>query len=162
MSARYGKPFEEWVWRTYYDHIITSLDDFINKYKLEDDRYFFIGTDSQLYTKDQKTKFNTVLVAYQLHKGGVILSSTNTERYISSLRERLLFETWRSIELAFYLNDQISSDKMITIQLDINSNLKYKSAHYKDELVGMVVGQGFNAIIKPDAWAASGVADSGT
>jgi len=28
-----------------------------------------------------------------------------------------------------------------------------------EELVGLVVGQGFNAVVKPEAWAASHAAD---
>jgi predicted RNase H-related nuclease YkuK (DUF458 family) len=35
----------------------------------------------------------------------------------------------------------------------------HKSSAYVQELVGLVVGQGFKALIKPQSWAASHAAD---
>jgi Ribonuclease H-like len=37
--------------------------------------------------------------------------------------------------------------------------VKHKSSAYVQELVGLVVGQGFKALIKPEAWAATHAAD---
>jgi predicted RNase H-related nuclease YkuK (DUF458 family) len=37
--------------------------------------------------------------------------------------------------------------------------VRFKSSAYVQELVGLVVGQGFKALIKPESWAASHAAD---
>ena len=37
--------------------------------------------------------------------------------------------------------------------------MSHRSSAYVQELVGLVVGQGFKALIKPDSWAASHAAD---
>ena len=66
----------------------------------------------------------------------------------------------RSLELAWHLDPIIPKKSFVGIHLDVNDNLQYKSAHYRDELVGLVLAQGYTALVKPDAWAASTVADS--
>jgi predicted RNase H-related nuclease YkuK (DUF458 family) len=93
---------------------------------------------------------------------------------INALSGRLMTETQRSIDLCRYveqklfdlsIEDELEDDKFYTknlvgISIDVNSDAKYKSGRYKDMLVGMVVGSGYDAYIKPDAYAASAVADS--
>lgn len=81
------------------------------------------------------------------------------EQRLPILRQRLLSEASRSLQVAWYLNDIISGDQIITIHLDVNSSLKWDSARYKDELVGYVTAQGFNCEHKPNSFAASWAAD---
>lgn len=45
------------------------------------------------------------------------------------------------------------------VHIDANPVVAYKSSQYVQELVGLVVGQGFRALIKPESWAASDAAD---
>jgi predicted RNase H-related nuclease YkuK (DUF458 family) len=47
----------------------------------------------------------------------------------------------------------------LAVHIDANPVVRYRSSAYVQELVGLVVGQGFRAIIKPEAWAASHCAD---
>jgi predicted RNase H-related nuclease YkuK (DUF458 family) len=47
----------------------------------------------------------------------------------------------------------------LTVHIDANPVVKHRSSAYVQELVGLVVGQGFRALIKPEAWAASHCAD---
>jgi predicted RNase H-related nuclease YkuK (DUF458 family) len=47
----------------------------------------------------------------------------------------------------------------LAVHIDANPVLKHKSSAYVQELVGLVVGQGFKALIKPHSWAASHAAD---
>jgi predicted RNase H-related nuclease YkuK (DUF458 family) len=68
-------------------------------------------------------------------------------------------ETWRSLETAFELQSILPANVEIIIHVDVNKNKKWKSARYLEELVGMVVGQGFKVVVKPYAWAAQHVAD---
>ena len=149
-------PFSSWKWRNYDGTKDISLLDFI---KQHDNHIFFIGTDSQNYVKGNKCTFTTVLVAYKLRHGGSVITHTDKVSCIKALRQRLLLEAMRSLETAWYLNSYIPKDQQITIHLDVNSNLKYESSRYKEELVGLVVAQGFKCLVKPDSFAASSVAD---
>lgn len=149
--------FTEWTWRTYDGTQIVDPEIFVKDNK---ETQFFIGTDSQIY-KD-KTIYTTVIVAYKMgHGGKIILHSDKTENP-SSLRHRLLMEAMRSLEAAYFVNNHIPSQSKISVHLDVNQNLKWKSGRYKEELVGLVVAQGFSVATKPNAWASSSVADSRT
>ena len=150
-------PIEEWKWRQYDGKHKADLDEFIAKHRND---LFFIGTDSQSYSKKNVTVFTTALIAYTMHKGGSVILHRDRVPRMEHLRQRLLMEAMRSLEIAWYLNERIPSESLIGIHLDVNQSLKYKSGQYKDELVGLVVGQGFKALVKPDSWAANSVADS--
>jgi predicted RNase H-related nuclease YkuK (DUF458 family) len=45
------------------------------------------------------------------------------------------------------------------VHIDANPVERHKSSAYVQDLVGLVVSQGFRAVIKPDSWAASRAAD---
>jgi len=70
---------------------------------------------------------------------------------------KLLKETWKSVDLGIQLTDIVPGD--LTVHVDANPVQTHKSSAYLQELVGLVVGQGFKAQIKPDAWCASHAAD---
>jgi predicted RNase H-related nuclease YkuK (DUF458 family) len=74
-----------------------------------------------------------------------------------SLRKRLLQEVWFAVEVALQLTDICPG--RLTVHIDANPVEKHASSKYLQELIGMVVGQGFKALWKPDAWAATHVAD---
>jgi len=151
------KGFDEWAWRSYDGKKSLDIKDFIETHR---DRHFFIGTDSQNYKKkNRRCVFTTVLIAYCMGKGGTIATHIDKVDYVESLRQRLLIEAMRSLEVAWFLDRHVPAKNIIGIHLDVNSNLKYRSGQYKDELVGLVMSQGFRALVKPDAWAASSVAD---
>jgi hypothetical protein len=150
-------PFAEWKWRSYDGRRSVSVEEFVER---NSECMFFIGTDSQNYSKKNTCVFTTVLIAYKMHRGGTIITHKTRASYMDALRQRLLMEAMLSLEVGWYLDQKIDKDNIMGIHLDVNRNLRYKSGQYKDELVGMVMAQGFNALVKPDAWAASSVADS--
>ena len=153
-------PFISWEWKSYDGKNKVDPVEFINKHS---DAQFFVGTDSQNYRKGKRLcVFTTVLIAYRKGKGGSVILHSDKTSYMEHLRQRLLIEAMRSLETAWWLQTKINNESIVTIHLDVNENLKYKSAQYKDELVGMVMAQGFNAAWKPNSWAASGVADAKT
>lgn len=164
MNARYPD-FSSWLWRNYDNTENIDLSNWIIE-KEAIGCQFFIGTDSQQYSVTKKgrqkriCRFTTALAAYKMGHGGSVITHTDTTDFIDALRERLLLEAMRSLETAWYLSPLISVERIITIHLDVNEQLKYKSARYKDELVGLVVAQGFKATHKPNSWAASSVADA--
>jgi len=104
-------------------------------------------------------------------KGGACIRYVDKRPKIpkEALSARLTVEVQRSIELCKLLEMKLfdrSDNKneywktIVGVTIDCNKDIKHKSARYKDALVGMVVGHGYNAFIKPDAWAASTVADA--
>lgn len=114
-----------------------------------------IGTDS-LQT-GRFTQFVTVVVTHTPGKGGRVVYSRDVVARITSLRERLFKEVWHSIEVAMELAP--SAGGGVTVHVDANPDEKHMSSRYVQELVGLVVGQGFKHLIKPDSWAASHCAD---
>ena len=114
-----------------------------------------IGTDS-LQTR-RFTQFVTVVVILTPQKGGRVAYRREAVPRIASLRERLLTEVWKSVDLGLRCSPLVKGD--LTVHIDANPVVKHKSSAYVQELVGLVVGQGFKALIKPRSWAASCCAD---
>ena len=120
-------------------------------------RVFHIGTDAQKH--GIKTEYVSVICALLPGKGGRVFYSRVKEKRVASLREKLYKEVWFSIEVGLMLNEVIPANTEVIVHVDANPNVKFKSSSYVKELAGMVVGQGFQAVLKPDAWAASHAAD---
>lgn len=116
-----------------------------------------IGTDSQ--QDGQLTRFVTVIVIHTPTKGGRALYTVESVKRIHSLRERLLKEVWMSVATALEVNGMIGADSELLVHVDANPNTKFKSSQHVKELAAMVVSQGFNVVLKPEAWAAMHVAD---
>ena len=112
-----------------------------------------IGTDS--LQSGRKTEFVTVVVIHTPSKGGRVVYCRDRVPRIASLRQRLLEEVWRSVRLAM----SFPGETKLTVHIDANPDTKYMSSRYLQELTGLVVGQGFKALWKPDSWAASHAAD---
>lgn len=118
----------------------------------------YIGTDSKVKKKDKKVVYASCVVLYRKGRGGKILLSKEKKPLPGSLRERLAHEVWKSIEISIELS-RILPDVKIVVHVDVNQSPKFKSGDFCQELVSMVVGQGFKCVVKPDAWAAQSVAD---
>lgn len=114
-----------------------------------------IGTDSQQHGRH--TSFCTIVAVLNPGKGGRAAYCQETVPRIQSLRERLLKEVWRSVELGLELTPLVTGD--LTVHIDANSNVVHKSSQWVQELVGMAVSNGFKALIKPLSWASSHAAD---
>ena len=74
-----------------------------------------------------------------------------------STKRRLLEEAYKSINVALELEPHF--DFPLIIHIDANPDIKFKSSKYIKQLIGMVVGNGFDYRVKPDAWAAQTIAD---
>ena len=141
-------------WKTLNDAPVPDIVQFVREASSQG-QVVHIGTDS-LQT-GRFTQFVTVVVVVTPTKGGRVIFSREVVPRITSLRERLLKEVWRSVELGLELSPSLSNE--LNLHIDANPQEKYMSSKYVQELVGLVVGQGFKAIIKPNAWAASHAAD---
>jgi len=154
-NRSYAK-FDEWIWKDFDGKKRVNIDEFIANHP---DCFFIIGTDSQNHNKRRQCVFTSVLIAYTLGRGGAVIMHRDRVALIDSLRQRLLLEAMRSLEVAWHLDSRVNDKNIIEVHLDVNSNLKWRSAQYKEELVGLVVSQGFSAVLKPNAFGASKVAD---
>jgi len=112
-----------------------------------------VGTDS-LQT-GRYTQFVTVVVVLNPPHGGRVAYCRDVVGRIVSLRERLMSEVWRSLEVAMTFSQATD----LTVHIDANAQERHMSSRYLQELVGMVVGQGFKAVWKPNSWAATTCAD---
>ena len=120
-------------------------------------RTVYIGTDSQ--QNATRTEFVTVIVIHTPTKGGRVFYTRESVPRIKSRRERLLKEVWLSVMTALEVNPMLAEDSTLEVHVDANPNTKFESSKYVKEMVSLVVSQGFDYKIKPDAWAAMHVAD---
>ena len=120
-------------------------------------RTVYIGSDSQ--QDALKTQLVTVVVVHDPGHGGRAFYTKETVPRIQSLRQRLLKEVWMSVAVALEVDPMLSDESELQVHVDANPNTKFRSSAYVKELTSMVVSQGFEAVLKPEAWAASHTAD---
>mgnify|MGYP000854052525 CR=1 FL=1 len=141
---------------TMFEDIVTYIKDVPDaSYKL------IIGTDSQLA---DETCFVTAVVVHRRGKGGRYYYTRDREKLSRSLRQRIFYETARSLELASQLAARLAENGYADLDVEIHCDVGVNGPT-KDlirEVVGMVVGSGFDARIKPDSYGASKVADKYT
>ncbi len=135
---------------------LEDIPSFISDHKSEYEIY--IGTDSKVKKKDKRVIYATCIILYKKGRGGKILIAKERKQLPNSLRERLAIEVWKSIETSIALSKYLPGVQIV-VHVDVNQSQKYKSGDFCQELVSMVVGQGFKCVVKPDAWAAQSVAD---
>ncbi len=139
-------------WKTLSGEKVADIAEWINK-ETANGQILHIGTDS-LQT-GRYTQFVTVVIILNPPHGGRVAYTRQVLPRINSLRERLNKEVWESLAVAMMVPERTD----LTIHVDANSNEKFMSSKYVEELVGLVVGQGFKALWKPDSWAATHAAD---
>ena len=121
-----------------------------------------IGTDSMV---KNETCFVTAVVVHRLGKGAKYYYNKKIQRKIKSLRQKIFYETSLSLELGAQIHDyfaQRSGFAELPVEVHIDVGLQGETRDLIKEVVGMVVGSGFQAKIKPDAYGASSVADKHT
>jgi len=141
-----------------YENNIIPIENILNLIDKQEDYKIYVGTDSQVKKKEKKVVYATCIVLYKIGKGGRIFTSRAKSKIPNSLKERLASEVWRSLEVALEISNTIKSANII-VHVDVNKSPKFKSGNHQQELVSMVVGQGFKCEIKPNSFAATAVAD---
>lgn len=117
-----------------------------------------IGTDSQVHGKE--TEFATVIVFLREKHGGFMFinNEKTTQRY--SIKERMLVEVAKSIEIAYELCNLFTEyDVDMEVHADINTNPQFKSNEALREAMGYILGMGFAFKAKPEAFASSSCAN---
>ncbi len=117
-----------------------------------------IGTDSQV--RNINTEFATVIVFLREKKGGFMYIHKESSTRTMSLKERMLIEVSKSIDIAYQLCDLLDKyDVDMEVHADINTNPNFESNVALREAMGYILGMGFAFKAKPDAFASSSCAD---
>jgi len=117
-----------------------------------------IGTDSQV--KGAETEFATVIVFLREGHGGFMFIHNEKTRHVYSIKERMLVEVAKSIEIAYELCDLFTThDVDMEVHADINTNPHFKSNEALREAMGYILGMGFAFKAKPEAFASSSCAN---
>ena len=117
-----------------------------------------IGTDSQV--KGVETEFATVIVFLREGHGGFMFIHNEKTKNRYTIKERMLVEVAKSIEIAYELCDLFNKyDVDMEVHADINTNPHFKSNEALREAMGYILGMGYAFKAKPDAFASSCCAD---
>lgn len=117
-----------------------------------------IGTDSQV--KGRETEFATVIVFIRKGKGGFMYIRNETSKQKMHIKQRMLIEVSKSIEVSYALCNIFSRYGVdMEVHADINTNPNFKSNDALKEAMGFIVGMGFAFKAKPEAFASSSCAN---
>ena len=117
-----------------------------------------IGTDSQV--KGKETEFATVIVFTRKGKGGFMYIHNEITRQKMSIKQRMLVEVSKSIDIAYELCRLFTLYNVdMEVHADINTNPNFKSNDALKEAMGYIMGMGFAFKAKPDAFASSSCAN---
>lgn len=147
--------------RMEFDEVVADIldyvsDDITRTYKL------LVGSDS--HPGSHGTCFVSAIIIHREGKGARYYYSRMTEPRVRSMRQRIFYEASLSLTLADQLNEELKEkglkDMPVEIHLDVGTH--GDTRELVREVTGMIVNSGFDARIKPDACAASKVADKYT
>lgn len=124
-----------------------------------------IGTDSQGFNGDGEVDFVTAIIVHRVGCGGRYFWTRVYKNGFHTIRNRVYEEVNLSLNLAQYVikhlngffRDEPFPEYGFNIHVDVGENGPTRDMI--KEVVGMIRGNGFNVRIKPEAYAASVVAD---
>lgn len=138
------------------DKVEVDLIEYVKQW-LEDhpEGEVYVGSDGQ--DRKKKTMFATVVVLHTSRGGHVLYSEEITKR-ATDMNIKLWHEVELSLEVAQYMVDSglPAPDR---VEIDINPDEKWGSNVMLASALGMITWKGFNGQAKPNAPAASNVAD---
>lgn len=163
LSIILGKPYDM-LWRKFNgDKILLPIKDAVEQaIKRESSNgtrlKVCIGTDSQV--KGSDTEFATVIVFLREGSGGFMFIHNEKTTYKYSIKERMLTEVAKSIEIAYELCGLFTEYNVdMEVHADINTNPNFKSNEALREAMGYILGMGFAFKAKPEAFASTNCAN---
>ena len=151
-------------WRTLSGRIIsTSIEDELmeiiaKETAMGNQLKVCIGTDSQV--KSKVTQFATVIVFIRKGKGGFMYIHNQITTQKMSIKERMLVEVAKSIDVAYPLCRIFNRFSVaMEVHVDINTNPNFKSNDALKDAMGYIMGMGFAFKAKPHAFASSSCAN---
>ncbi len=126
----------------------------------EDNYKLIIGTDSQAILSENVV-FVTAIIVHRIGKGGRFYYHKQKTRHMESLRQRIYYETFLSLDVATRLTEKMAQNSYSELNVEIHLDVgeKGETRDMIKEVVGMVIGSGYDARIKPDSYGATTVAD---
>lgn len=150
----------------------TNMDEIasrITEYLMEDTDAQYeitVGTDSQNF---RVTKMVEVIAVHRVGRGGIFFTNIDYIPLIRNLRQKINEETSRSLRVANELLDALEiplfekgyfiEDFDVSFQIHCDIGNEGKTSVLIKEIVSWVTSQGYVCLIKPDSYAASGIAD---
>lgn len=117
-----------------------------------------IGTDSQV--RSGMVEFATVIVFLREKKGGFMFIANEKVEQEMRLKERMIAEVAKSVEVAYGLCDLLDKHNVeLEVHADINTDPSFQSNTALKEAMGYILGMGFVFKAKPNAFASSSCAD---
>ena len=117
-----------------------------------------IGSDSQV--RGKTVEFATVIVFLREQKGGFMFINNSKSTQKMSLKERMIMEVAKSVEVAYALCDLLDTyDVELEVHADINTDPHFQSNTALKEAMGYILSMGFVFKAKPDAFASTSCAD---
>ena len=117
-----------------------------------------IGTDSQV--RGKIVEFATVIVFLREKKGGFMFISNYKLEKKMSIKERMILEVSKSVQVAYKLCDLLDLYEVeLEVHADINTDPNFQSNVALREAMGYILGMGFVFKAKPHAFASSSCAD---
>ena len=155
QDKKWRKLSGEWISRPIEDEIRSVL---IREKELGHEMKVCIGTDSQV--KGKETEFATVIVFLREGHGGFMFIHNEKTKQQFTIKERMLLEVAKSIEIAYELCNLFTVyDVDMEVHADINTNPHFKSNDALKEAMGYILGMGFAFKAKPEAFASSSCAN---
>lgn len=139
--------------------LLESVENVIKKEKALGNRLkVCIGSDSQI--KGGNIEYASVIVFLREKKGGFMFVSTESKKQSIGIKERMITEVARSVQVAYSLCDLLDRYEIeLEVHADINTDPEFPSNVALKEAMGYILGMGFIFKAKPDAFASSCCAD---
>jgi len=152
------------VWQKYNgERIRTGINDAVEEIikretHLGNELKVYIGTDSQV--KRGVVEFATVIVFLRKHKGGFMFINRDKITRRLSIKERMLTEVQKSIDIAYQLCPLLDQYHIeLEVHADINTNPHFQSNVALKEAMGYIMGMGFQFRAKPESFASTNCAN---
>ncbi len=142
--------------------VIKKIQQFISAAR-DCDYRLIVGSDS-LPSNGNGSYLVTAIVLHRVGNGGIYFWQRRVRRGLRTLRDRMYAEALASISMAQRLERVTAMQTLVKSNLEIHVDVGEEGPTREmiHEIVGMIVGYGYNAKIKPDSFAASKVADRHT
>lgn len=139
------------------DAMVTDIVDYVRAERTANYR-LIIGTDS--HTK-KDTHMVTAVIIQRVGKGARFFYRLTEHRCMSSLRQKLYYETAISLDVVHALKEKLYKNMLVGMRIEIHVDAGFVGASREiiREIVGMVVATGLVAKVKPESFGASAVAD---
>ncbi len=148
-------------WRDFHGNPLkTSVEQWVEEQvsKIMVPSRLLIGTDSQVFANN--VKFATVIVVHWVGMGGRLIVRTERVKRLMPMRQRLMEEVWRSVEVWYRISPIAEKARVpVEIHVDINPDPEAGSHVVLKEAIGYLKGLGIKYRTKPNAVASTACAN---